>query len=271
MSGLSIVINAGANQGSSSVHVSGSLTRIVTDNDRQIFGIQDSALKSAVHKLIGASPDDAFVCSPTPWGDLYKTYNWSQLQTVLQVTGGRIVSFSSNPEIVSKNTFSNNSGVKGTFQAGATTSVTNTVENNWSNTYGFSVSQAINYGVNLAGLTVGGTTTIGFTSTFAQGGSHSNSVAVGANQSISVELEPGQSVVANLSATRGTMTVEVDYEAHLTGSTAVNYNHGYKGHHYWDFSISSVMQAAGISNSRKISETIQVGYFANATTSLDKH
>ncbi|XP_063366361.1 spherulin-2A-like, partial [Cydia amplana] len=44
------------------------------------FNITSSNLKAAVRAHAGGTPLDVFLKSPTPWGDLYKTYNWPEVK-----------------------------------------------------------------------------------------------------------------------------------------------------------------------------------------------
>jgi len=64
------------------------------------------------------------------------------------------------------------------------------------------------------------------------------------------------------------MKVRITYKAHLIGSTAINYNPTYKGHHFWSLDLPSVMNSAGINNSLTFTEDIEIGYFANAEVEL---
>lgn len=268
--GFDIQIVAGADAKSSSVKVSGRISEVITDDDRGNFNINDSQLKNAINAYFGKKPNDAYVKSKTPWGDLYSKYNWTEVHRNVRVHSAKIVEVTSKPTVLSKKTLVNNSNVAGTFGASISESVSNSTESNWSSEDSFSVSQSFSYDVSFLGAGGGGETSMEYTHTWGQGGSESQDITVGSEQSVSVYLEPGQSVVAQLNASRGQLKVEIVYEVYLSGSTAINYNPKYKGHHFWDLSIGSVMRSGGISNSYLVTETIEVGYYSNGEVVLGK-
>lgn len=269
MAGINISVSAGTSKEASSVQASGSVQHIITDDERNTFGLQDADLKAAVNSYFGNTPNDAYLHSPTPWNDLYNTYGWPQVQTILQVVSAEILEVTSTPAVVAQNTFKNNSNLPGTFTVGVSTSVTDTVENNWSSTYTFGVSQTIKYGISFLGSGGGGETSLSFEAAFGEGGSKSTSVTVGSEQSVSVVLQPGESVDAVLTASKGTMKVRVTYKVSLTGNTAVNYNPTFKDHHFWSFDINQVLNAAGKATTFTITEDIEIGYFVNTQTVLE--
>jgi hypothetical protein len=267
--GISVSIIAGPDQAHSSVQASGSISHIITDTERQTFGVTDGPLKNAVGAYFGKNPNDAYLHSPTPWNDLYKTYGWPQVQTVLVVDSATITGITSNPEIIKSTKFTNSSGKSATFNVAVSDSVSNTVETNWSETSTVDFTQSINYSVGVEGVaSVGGETSISFSQSFGLGGSKSETVTVGSDQGVSVELGPGESVTANLSVSRGTMKVRIVYKAYLTGDTAVNYDPTYKDHHFWGLDIGAVMNAGHIKNSQTYTEDISIGYYSNAEVTL---
>ncbi|MCB0428698.1 MAG: follicular epithelium yolk protein subunit [Flavobacteriales bacterium] len=266
--GLKITIKAGEDVATSSVNASGSVQHIITDKERGTFNLNDGSLKNAVEKYFGKKPNDAFLHSPTPWKDLYKTYGWPQVQTVLVVQSAEITGITSEPVIIATKTFSNKSKQKATFNAGISDQVTNTVESNWSQTSTIEVSQTISYEVGFLGSGGGGETSFSFSQAWGKGGSESKSIAVGSDSGVSVELEPGESVEAQLTASRGVMKVRIRYKAYLIGNTAVNYNPTYKGHHFWSLGINGVMNSARIQNLKEFTEDIEVGYYSNSKVEL---
>eukprot|EP00731_Ephydatia_muelleri_P024438 Em0016g709a len=248
--GLNVQIKAGTTPQASSISVTGTISHVITDSERQLFGIADAPLKNAVGKYFGKNPNDAYVRSPTPWNDLYKTYGWQQVTTVLTVTSATIIGVSSQPSIVDQKTLTNNSPYSATFNAAIQDSVTNTV--------GF------------LGTGGGGETKFGFSAQFGSGGSQSTAIMVGSSSSVSVVLGPKQAVEAVLTATRSVMKARITYTATLTGLAAVNYNPTFKDHHFWALDIGGVMRAAGLSNSRQITEDIDIGYCSNGKVLLQK-
>jgi hypothetical protein len=268
MAGITVSIVAGSDQAHSSVNATGSVQHIITDKERSTFGIQDGPLKNAVGKSFGKNPNDAYVHSPTPWGDLYKSYGWPEVQTLLVVQSAQLTGITSQPVVVATKSFTNQSSKKATFDASISDQVSNTTESNWSSTDSIEVGQKITYNVGFLGAGAGGETSMSYSHQWGQGGSESKSVTVGSTSGVSVELNPGESIEAQLTASRGVMKVRITYQARLIGSTAINYNPTFKDHHFWGLDIGGVMGGAGINNSIQFTEDIEVGYFSNAKIEL---
>ena len=268
--GLTIKITAGDTPQASSVSVTGSISHVITDSERQLFGIADAPLKNAVGKYLGRNPNDAYVRSPTPWNDLYKTYGWNQITTVLTATSATITGVVSTPSIIAEKSLVNSSPVKATFNTAIQESVTDTVETSWSQTFGISFEQMFKYEVGFLGTKGGGETKFGFSAQFGSGVTKSTSVQVGSSSSVEVELKPKQAVKAKLTATRSALKARITYTASLTGLAAVNYNPTFKGHHFWALPIDAVMKAGGLSNTRQITEDIDIGYYSNGKVVLQK-
>jgi hypothetical protein len=268
MAGITVSIVAGTDEAHSSVNATGSTQHIITDKEVASFGIQDGALKNAIGKSFGKNPNDAYLHSPTPWNDLYKTYGWAEVQTVLVVQSAQLRGITSEPVVVATKSFTNQSSKKATFDASISDQVSNTTESNWSSTNSIEVGQKITYNVGFLGTGGGGETSMTYNHTWGQGGSESKSVTVGSTSGVSVELDPGESIEAQLTASRGVMKVRITYRAYLAGNTAINYNPTFKDHHFWALDIGGVMQAGGINNSIQFTEDIEIGYFSNAKIEL---
>ena len=267
--GFSITIIGGSDSRSPSVRATGRVEEVITDKDRNAFKIEDSDLKRAIGEHFGKKPNNAYVKSKTPWGDLYSKYKWPQVHRVTEVDSATILETTSNPTILSSKTFTNNSNEPATFDASISERVRNTTESNWSKTDGISVGQSVTYKVNFPDGDVSGTTSFDYSHTWGKGGSKSKSIDVGSQEGVTVNLKPGERVVAKLNASRGTMKVQIVYRSYLTGSTAVNYNPAYKGHHFWDFGIKDVMKSAKISNEILVTEIIEVGYYSDGEVALN--
>jgi hypothetical protein len=261
--GTRIVV--GKDVASSSITATGETFHVITDLERKTFDIEDARLKQAVATYFGKAPNDAFVRSPTPWDDLYKTYNWEQVTLHLRVADAQITGITSNPVIVKTQTFKNNSSKTATFDCSISDDVSDTMEANWSTTLGISVTQSITYG----GTFVGGSTDLTFSADFQQGGSNAHTVTVGQTAGVMVDLEPGEAVKATLRADEGKLQARVTYDAYLSGVAAVNYNPTYRDHHFWALGVSGVLPAAGLPTVRKMVVDIEVGFFANGEIVLE--
>lgn len=262
--GIEISIKAGVDKATSSVSASGSVQHVITDTEKKTFGLEDADLKNAIAKYFGKKPNDAYLHSKTPWGDLYTKYGWPQVQTVLVVDSAAVTGITSEPVIIATKTFTNDSTVPATFNAGISDQVSNTTESNWSETNTISVDQSFSYNVSFLGAGGGGETSMSYSHEWGQGGSESQSVTVGSDTGVSVLLQPGESVDAQLTASRGVMKVRIVYKAYLIGDVAANYNPTYKGHHFYALDIGSVMAGGDLSKTRQFTEDIEVGYYANS-------
>ncbi|MBC7584241.1 MULTISPECIES: hypothetical protein [unclassified Tardiphaga] len=261
--GIEIHVITGLDGQSASVRASGSVQHIITDAERNTFGINDAALKNAVARYFGQAPDDAFLHSDTPWGDLYRTYGWSQVQTVLTVASATVTGITSDPVIVAQNVLRNDSKVPGTFSASASESVSDTTSNTWSSSDSIQVSEKFSYEVSFLGTGGKGETSLAYTHSWGESKTESKQVTVGSTQGVTVTLAPGQAVNAQITASRGVMKVRIVYNATLTGLVAINYGNRYKGHHFWGLPLSGAMAAAGLSINKTFTEDIEIGFYAN--------
>lgn len=266
---IMVKVEAGKDKAASKVHVSGSEVHVISDDERASFKLSDNQLKQAVAAYFGKRPNDAYVKSPTPWNDLYKTYNWSQVTVTLRPVSATITGISTEPVVIKSTTFKNDTQKAANFNASVSDQVSNTVSNSYSSTYGLTVGQKISYEVSFEGVgKVGGETSMSFSSTFGKSETKSTSYTVGSNEGVNVNLDPGESVVAELNATRGQLKVRVVYDATLSGQTAVNYNPTFKGHHFWGLPIQNVSRAGKLPTSLRITEDMTVGYYSNASVVL---
>ncbi|MTI30925.1 follicular epithelium yolk protein subunit [Cytophagales bacterium RKSG123] len=267
--GVNVSIDAGADLSSSSVTASGSELHLIDSNERDQFDIQDANLKNAVEKYFGKKPNDVFVTSPTPWGDLYKTYGWEEVKTKFTVKSAVIQDITSEPVIIATKTFTNNSSIPATFDAAISDQVSNTVESNWSTQTLFRFEQKFKYNISFLGTGGGGETNLIYQETDTEGGSESLTTTVGSSSGVSVELQPGQSVISTLSASRGTMKVRVTYTVSLEGYVATNYNPTYKDHHFWALWVNNVLGGAGMTKTYEITQDLDIGYFSNSEIVLE--
>jgi len=274
---MTILISAiaGLNLASSNVSTQGSEFHVITEQERKTFQINDIQLKNAVSRAFGQAPTDAFVKSSDSWpnknwADLYSRYNWPQVTTVLQVDNAKIIDISSKPVMIASRFFQNKSTKPATFTANITENVANTIESNWNSsqsiTTGLSFTEKVEIGIE--GIGKGGfesTQSFSMSDTWGKGGSSSQTTTVGSSSGLSIPLNPGEAVTAQLIATRGSMKVRVQYKVYLTGATAINYERTYQGHHFWALPIQNVMGSAGIPNYQIVTQDIEVGYYSDAS------
>ncbi|MFC9937839.1 follicular epithelium yolk protein subunit [Nocardiopsis alba] len=268
MAGIRVSIDAGSDSSSSKIAVSGYDEHVITDKERGTYDIGDASLKRAIGANRGKQPNDAFVKSPTPWGDLYKTYGWREVHTYTSPSQAYVTGIQSEPVIVATKTLTNNSSIPAEFDAGISEQVTNTVSNTWSSTHSIEVSQEFNYDVKFLGAGGGGSTSFSYTHQWGQEKTEEKSTTVGTTSGVKVTLNPGQSVVAKLVATRGVLNYRIIYKATLNGGTAYNYNPTHEGHHFWWSPINNILNSGNLSTERSFTEDLQVGYYSDSKVEL---
>ena len=97
------------------------------------------------------------------------------------------------------------------YSAEIHTSVSDTIEDHWDESQSIGISADVGVSVGPAEAK----TSINYTTSWGRGGSKSETVDVGANDSITKTLQPGEQVLAALVGQRGTLSIEVAYQAEV--------------------------------------------------------
>lgn len=265
MSAFTLNIQAGTTQAASSATGSGSYQEVISDSNAALFGLgDDSTNKDMVNKYFGARPDDLYLHSPTPWDDLYSRYNWPQVQTNLQFVSATVSSFDDQLEAVNTAHLVNTSKKAGTFHATSSKTVQNTTTSSWSVNNSFTIGQKFEYGVSFLGAGGKGESSLSYTHSWGEGGSESTSVTMGNSVGVDVELQPGEAVDVVVMAYAGSMTIDVVYNATLSGWLAINYGDKYNGSHFWGLDVNNVLAANGKPTTIQITQTIKVSYYTSS-------
>lgn len=262
--GIKVSIVGGTDKGTSAVTASGCIEHVITDEDRITFGVEDKQLKDAIRQYFGKEPIDAFVRSPTPWNDLFKTYGWGEVRVVLIPESTDILDFAMEPTILKTQRFENKGSQPVKFHVNISESVAEATSTTWTTLDTLSVAQKISYDLKFFGAGAGGETSFSYSKAWGEGGQESRAVTVGTTTGVEVTLDPGQSATAVLLARRGVLKVRIQYRAYLVNGTAVHYHPPYEGHYFWWLPIDEVMKAARISNARTSTEEIEVGYYSDS-------
>ncbi|XP_022828433.1 spherulin-2A-like [Spodoptera litura] len=265
---ISVKITAATSEAEAEVEYSGENVEIISDRERETFDIGDRSLKRAVEKFADAAPTDVYVRSPTPWNDVYKTYKWEQVKRILKPIRTRILGVHTKPVIVATREFENHSGVKAKYNAAIKQEIQETVSNTWSVGGELTVGQEIEYSVNFAAGSAGGKTSLSYAASWGNDTTKEKSATLGSSTGVEVELEPGQAVVASLTATQGTLDLEVEYEARLEGVVFANYRNKYRDHYFWAFPVSSVQLAGGLPRTVSSTEKISIGFYTSARVDI---
>ncbi|CAK1549366.1 unnamed protein product [Leptosia nina] len=235
----------------------GTSTDVISDKDREIFQLTDTNLKKGVHVLFDETPDDVFIKNPTPWGDLHDQYGWDEVKTVLKPIFGRLVSKKSERQTVAKQTYDNKSAILANFTANFTRPLQETINIIWVDSE-LSVHENISHEFEL--FKFGGKQQ--FLS--APWGVDTTKMETFRMSSEKVEtvVEPGQSVTVEIKLTKTVLTIEVVYEATLTGKVAINYENKFRGHHFWSVGVNEVLSRIGLKNSIKSKEVIDIVFYS---------
>ena len=263
---LSIFIIAGMNASLSSVTATGNDFHVITDQEASVFKIgNENILRDIAENYIGKRPNRVYLRSDSSWNDIYETHGWQQVESTLKVKNANIKGITSKPIIIDTKTLSNKSSHRATFNAGISSEVANTVETNWSTTHSLSFSQAINYGIQFNGIGLGGESGFNYTGTWGKGGMQSQTITIGSTTGVTVELDPGETVTAELIANKGTMDILINYDAILEGNLALNYYFSYNGHRHWSIPIKDALLKSGMETNKQITEEIQIGYYSHSS------
>lgn len=256
---ISINVNLDKDQNVNITH-SGLETDLITDDDIKSFKIENDNLLTALKHHLGKRPKNFYLGSPTPWGDLYKTYNWEPVKRLLSIKSAKVKSLTKNPIVVLSQDFVNSSNQTIKVNTGITHTIENTFTSSWSREKEFTVSQEIEYEFNVGIAKATGITGFSFTNKWGITEEKSKTEVIGTSSGMEVELKPGKAVMAVLSANAGYLEIEVVHMASLRGNVAVNFKKAHRGHHFWGPSIKNVMQSGGIKNEVTTKETIQFGF-----------
>lgn len=243
--------------------------KVVTSEEIKLFKIDNRNLYHALKKYYGKKPNNAYLKSPTPWGDLYKTYNWEQITRILTIKSARVKAIDMKPVILDSKDFENYSADKVLkINTGISQTIENSITTSWSETHDLTLSQEVEYDVNVIFAKLSGKTGISYTSSWGKTIEKSEAVTIGSTASIETELQPKQAVKSVLTATRGTLEVEVIYLASLRGNVAVNFKKPHNGHHFLGPHVEAVMKAGGLSNELETVQTIKVALYTDGSHKL---
>jgi len=247
---------------------SGTQIQVITDDQESQLGLTDAVLKDCVDKYFGKKPTDAYLKSPTPWGDLYVTYDWEQTTYEMTAVNAEVISVTSTPQIVDTQTLYNDSNKVATFSATMSVDVTNSMTSSWSKTTTVTMGEDIHVGCEIFGLGVAGDDTMSFEDADQKGGSTTETTTLSTGSSVTVTLNPGEKVYAHLNCSVGVAKVRVTYDMSAQGYVAANYNPTYNGHHFWALPATSVMAAGGITMGGQQQQDIEINCYSNAQVTI---
>lgn len=265
-SSITINIRPGKTESQSTVSFSGQERAILSERERKTFKLDDETLKRASEKYKGKRCTDIYLKPPTPWGDVWRKYDWDEVERIVKPVQARILGISSKPVAVATASYVNHHHhISATYSTSVTQQVEESVGHTWSEGGELSIGQEINYNVNFGAGSVGGTTSLSYSSTWGKDTTKARTVTLGTTSAVQVTIPPGGEVETTLTATEGTMEIEVDYVATLTnGDVFCNYENTYQGHHFYAFPLRSLQKIANLTRFVRTTEKIKVGFYTNA-------
>ncbi|XP_063390413.1 uncharacterized protein LOC134676031 [Cydia fagiglandana] len=267
---LSIHIDVASRESDVSVSLLGEDDHVIDEDETKEFRLTDAPLKDACSRYSGPRPTDAYLHSPTPWGDLYQSYGWTQVHRKLKPLKASILGIHSEPAIIGTQRFRNNGTKTAQYKAELTQSVSNTISNSWNLQHTIHVGQDISVEFVIPVGKIGGKTTLSYNHQWGKSGSDSHTVTVGASAGVTVPVEPGDTAEAIMTASRGTMEIEVIYEASVYGDVALNYEGGWNGHYFWRYDVNAVMAAGGLPRTLQVTEILKVGFYTDVEIVLQE-
>ncbi|XP_057338841.1 spherulin-2A-like [Microplitis mediator] len=247
------------------IKASGYISSLITDADRRKFGVDDDDIKEAVDCYKGKRPTDVYLRSPTPWGDMYDTYDLDQTEKVIRVIKTKVISVSSRPEIVTKATLNNTESAEPTtFNTSIEKTVTNSVSSSWKNENNISISRSVGYDIKAAK----GDISFSYSKNWGSTEIKSKAVTLKSASSVQKTLGPGKSATIELMAHRKVAKIEITYECSLEGDVGINYHERYKGYHFHFVPIDTIMEAGDIDNSLMVKEIIELELYSDTTINV---
>lgn len=247
--GININLKVGYDEDTANINASGTIIEPINNQNKIAFGLTDKVISDYIDKYR----------KPKMFFNLFKTDN---VITTLEVKDAEIITITSEPIIVKTQSFVNNSSSTGTFNVAISDSVSNTMSNNWSTGGTLSIGQKISYGLGFIGK---GETSISYSQSWGIGGSSSVQTTVGSSSGVSVTLNPQESVVAQLSASKGTLKANVNYNAFVSGY--IEYIDSFPSPIYngvYRIDVNEILNALGLKNSIESSEVIEAGYYSSS-------
>jgi len=259
----------------------GSFERGILDSDRAPFGIaSEKDLIDLICNLSFSCPANVDVIRAylrpsdfdSDWPDpSYYQYKADVKAKLIPVKVE--VQSQTEPSTLKRTVLRNNGNVAGTFVTEINEEVSDTYEDNWSDTYGLQFEQKFTYDAKFLGSGGGGETSIGFTGEWAKGGSNSSTYTVGSKSGVSVYLEPGESAVVHLEARRGTATVKTTYQVELFGRVSWVTRHKENGALVGSsvYDIQDLLRRNGMPNVKQVTQEAHFGVYSDAYITLDTY
>jgi hypothetical protein len=258
---IDITILAGLDADTTQVSTIGRVTDLITDEERVLFGVTDKALIALIGADRGKDPDEVHLRNHR----FFDQYGWPKTHRVFEVKKSEVVSLDFKPVALVTNQYENRRGkLPVSHNASLTFGTSLSATTQWNVTSKIAIDQKIKYEVGFLGTGAGGETAISFEAGYGQGASETRASTITSSNTASFSIDPGQSVRAVLSASKGVLRIKITYVSYLEGDVYYDYSTPYEGHHRWAEPIADVMASGDLPNAIGSSEIIEIGFYANA-------
>ena len=225
------------------IGASGSASHISTDQELTAFGISLETWRSTLKRFrVKEKPRAAFYRDPTPYGYLFAKNRKNPTKTNLKFVNARIIEQNSELGLASSIECHNSRANESMpCEIDFTKSVTNSITSSWNaNFAGNELTHNIGFDLELKlpfandpskKISSEITTNYKLAKSFEFGryGRHEEKVNLGTAPKLTINAAPNQTLVANLTAIKSTMRIEIEYEASLEGETVINFKPKSKG------------------------------------------
>lgn len=262
---IKIDINAGHDAGSSSVSFEGDEIELISDEDRKAFNLSDSKMLDAIGVLQGQRPGKLYMRDHPHFAQ----YGWSETQRVLNVKSTKVLSLEVKPVALISNSYENMRGDKPTTHTATLAySAALSKASTWKVGTKISVAQKISYKIGVPSNEVGGETSFGLESSFGVGGTETRTSTITTTNAVNLVLDPGQAATAVLSASQGTLRIQVEYDVYLQGRVHYSYDYPVDGHYHWSQDTDDLLTQMGVANHQTVTEILEIGFYSDAKVTV---
>jgi hypothetical protein len=262
---IEISVVVGSDFNNPTLTATGRDAQLITQEERETFGVTDEPLLKAIGLFRGRVPDQVHLRNHR----FFDQYQWTKTHRVLEPTSIEVVSLEMQPVALATSRYENLRGSQPvTYSGSLSYAGVVTASTNWSQLSKLSLTQKFIYKIGVPGTEIGGETHLGFEASYGTSASQTRTTTITTANAISLVVDPGCRAKAVLSARKGVLKVKVTYRAYLEGDAYYDYSDTHEDHHRWATPIESLMEAGGISNSQYVSEVLEIGFYADGRVTV---
>lgn len=240
----------------------------ITTREQTSFGLDHDHLTQAVADRLGRTPAQVYLHDPTePYGELYRTHQWTPVHVRLHPPSTRILSLSSSDEALMTQTIDNPGDTPHTVTVdfGGSYTRTTSVGTDWSQAGLVEVDEPVLHQLSAADKSPHHAPGVVYHLQQAWGESKPatwpTKLPVPPTQLV---LGPGERWEATLLATRISAKVRVDHRASVYGQVVAAFDEPVDGHRLWAIPVDDLLPHQTPAEGLPINETIVATTWAHA-------